>query len=61
MRRLRIDLTLPGGGMAYMDRIRSIAKQELGWDEDRWTTEREQYEDLWKTTHLPPVRSGTPN
>jgi glycerol-3-phosphate dehydrogenase len=48
LRRLRIGLTLPQGGFHFMDRIRSIAQPELGWDDQRWEQEVSDYKNLWK-------------
>jgi glycerol-3-phosphate dehydrogenase len=53
LRRLRIGLTLPQGGLLYMDRIRLIAQPELGWDDQRWEQEVSDYKNLWnKCYHL---------
>ena len=48
LRRLRIGLTLPQGGLPIMDRIRAIAQPELGWDDLRWEQEASDYTILWK-------------
>lgn len=47
LRRVRVGLLLPQGGMAHLDRIRAIAQPELGWSDDRWTREVEDYTQLW--------------
>ena len=36
LRRVRLGLLLPHGGLADMDAIRAIAQPELGWDDARW-------------------------
>jgi glycerol-3-phosphate dehydrogenase len=51
MRRLRLSLLLPSGGEALLDRIGSICREELGWDEPRWQQERARYLRLWSTLH----------
>ncbi len=43
LRRVRLGLLLPAGGIPIMDRIRSIAQPELGWDDRRWQVEEECY------------------
>jgi glycerol-3-phosphate dehydrogenase len=53
LRRLRLGLTLPEGGLAHLDRIRTIAQPELGWDDERWTQEIERYRELWRTGYSP--------
>jgi glycerol-3-phosphate dehydrogenase len=55
LRRLRLGLTLPEGGLAHLDRIRSIAQPELGWDDKRWTEEVERYRELWRAGYSPPA------
>src|SRR5574341_936985 len=48
LRRLRLGLLLPQGGLAHMDRIRAIAQPELGWDDEQWEREAAAYADLWR-------------
>lgn len=48
LRRVRLGLLLPGGGLNHMERIRSITQPELGWDDDRWQREAEAYARLWR-------------
>jgi glycerol-3-phosphate dehydrogenase len=47
LRRLRLGLVLPEGGLLYADRIRSIVQPELGWDDQRWEQELSSYSNLW--------------
>lgn len=51
LRRLRLGLTLPQGGLTEMDRIRTIAQPELGWDDTRWQREADRYRELWQTAY----------
>lgn len=54
LRRVRIGLTLPQGGMPWMERIRSIVQPEMGWDDRRWESEARDYRALWERFyHLP--------
>jgi len=55
LRRLRLGLTLPEGGLAHLDRVRTIAQPELGWDDERWAQEVERYRDLWRRGCSPPA------
>jgi glycerol-3-phosphate dehydrogenase len=47
LRRLRLGLLLPEGGLQCVDRIRSVVQLELGWDDLRWEQELASYTDLW--------------
>lgn len=48
LRRVRLGLLLPHGGIPWIDRIRKIAQPELCWDDARWEEEESRYQDLWK-------------
>jgi glycerol-3-phosphate dehydrogenase len=48
LRRLRLGILLPEGGLPFIDSIRSIAQPELGWDDRRWQSELERYTGLWR-------------
>ena len=48
LRRVRLGLLLPHGGLSMMDRIKSIAQPELGWNDERWYLEVANYTRLWK-------------
>jgi glycerol-3-phosphate dehydrogenase len=47
LRRVRLGLIAPEGGLPLMDRIRSIVQPELGWDDARWQSEANDYARLW--------------
>lgn len=51
LRRVRLGLTLPGGGVAQIDRIRAITQSELGWDDPRWEHELTAYSSLLKKSY----------
>ena len=53
LRRVRLGLTLPQGGLSEIDRIRAIAQPELGWDDARWQQEVDDYQRLWSTAYAP--------
>ena len=42
-----VRLLLPQGGLTHLDRIRAITQQELGWSDERWAQEVEDYTHLW--------------
>ena len=51
LRRTRLGLLLPQCGLTFMDRIRSVVQPELGWSDERWAKESENYVCLWKSCH----------
>ena len=51
LRRVRIGLTLPRGGIPFLEQIRIIIQDELGWDDKRWEKERNRYENLWQRSY----------
>lgn len=57
LRRIRIGLLLPGGGVSLMPRIAGIVKTELNWDEERWQQELMDYQELIRNSFsLPHTR-----
>jgi glycerol-3-phosphate dehydrogenase len=58
VRRVRLAHTLAGGGLTDMERIRSIAQPELGWDDRRWEEEDLAYRTAWRAQFSPPCISG---
>lgn len=61
LRRTRLGLLLPGGGVGYLPRIRQICQPGLGWDDDRWQAEAETYRDLWQRAYGLPERARIPD
>jgi glycerol-3-phosphate dehydrogenase len=47
LRRVRLGLLLPKGGLMHIDRVRAIAQPELGWSDERWEQEVSDYTSLW--------------
>jgi glycerol-3-phosphate dehydrogenase len=54
LRRVRLGILMPQGAAEYMEKIRSICQEELGWNDDRWTQEQAAYQDLWKEAYSLP-------
>ncbi len=54
LRRVRLGLLLPNGGLDFIERIRAIVQPELGWDDDRWAREAADYARLWKRCYSLP-------
>jgi glycerol-3-phosphate dehydrogenase len=59
LRRVRLGLLLPGGGMAHLARIRSLVEAELDWDDARWEAEEAAYRARWARDHAPNAGAGT--
>jgi hypothetical protein len=53
LRRVRLGMLLPEGGLALLPRIRRIVQPELGWSDQRWETEEKEYRRIWKTYYSP--------
>jgi glycerol-3-phosphate dehydrogenase len=51
LRRVRLGLLAPNGGLDQMARIRSIVQTELGWDDSRWQAEEKSYAELWNRAY----------
>ncbi|MBI4730792.1 MAG: glycerol-3-phosphate dehydrogenase/oxidase [Chloroflexi bacterium] len=51
LRRVRLGLLLPNGGLDQMARIRALIQPELGWDDKRWEEEEKAYADLWNRAY----------
>lgn len=54
LRRVRLGLLLPGGGVHVLERVRSIVQPELGWDDARWQTEATAYATTWAQAYSLP-------
>jgi glycerol-3-phosphate dehydrogenase len=54
LRRVRIGLTAPQGGMPLLEQIRAVVQPELGWDDPRWEHEAAAYGDTWHRAHSVP-------
>jgi len=48
LRRVRLGLLLPNGGLDSITRVRSIVQSELGWNDARWNQELKEYTQLRK-------------
>ncbi|MCP4670449.1 MAG: FAD-dependent oxidoreductase, partial [Desulfobacula sp.] len=59
LRRVRIGLLLPRGGINILDRVESLCKPYLSWDSKRWYKEKKDYIRLWNNYYSPPsVKQG---
>ncbi len=55
LRRTRIGLLLPGGGLPEIDQIQKLVQGELRWDNDRWEQEVRAYTNLWQHSYYLPT------
>ncbi len=56
LRRTRLGLLVPHGGVAILDRVRPICEETLGWHDKRWQKEVTDYNALWHCCYsLPPL------
>jgi glycerol-3-phosphate dehydrogenase len=55
LRRVRLGLLLPQGGLPWIDHIRAIVQPELGWDNKRWLEEAAGYTQRWQTYYALPL------
>jgi glycerol-3-phosphate dehydrogenase len=53
-RRTNLGILLQKGGLAFFDHIQTICQDELGWDNNRWEQEANNYKSLWHRCHRVP-------
>lgn len=53
LRRVRLGLLLPDGGLEHVERIKALAAPELGWDDQRWDAEIRCYAEIWRNDYGP--------
>lgn len=53
LRRVRIGLFLPKGGMEIMDEIRNQAAPHLNWTDEKWDREIADYGQIWEQAYSP--------
>jgi len=51
LRRVRLGLLTPEGGLPLLGRVRGLVQDELGWDDSRWQAEVDAYTQLWRTAY----------
>ncbi|MCI0397733.1 MAG: glycerol-3-phosphate dehydrogenase/oxidase [Chloroflexi bacterium] len=51
LRRVRLGLLLPQGGLPWLEEIRAIVQPELGWDDARWEEEAAAYAGRWQSAY----------
>lgn len=53
LRRTRLGLILPQGGLSCLPRLRAEVGPSLDWSEQRWTQEVERYRQTWQRAYAP--------
>ncbi len=53
LRRVRIGLLLPNGGMDVMPQIKALTSPVLGWDDAQWQQEITAYKNVWQHHYSP--------
>jgi glycerol-3-phosphate dehydrogenase len=51
LRRFRLGILLPDGGLALLERLKKLIQEPLGWNDERWEKEVARYKTLWKIAH----------
>jgi glycerol-3-phosphate dehydrogenase len=62
LRRTRLGMLLPEGGVSILDHVRSVCQESLGWKDDRWQEENDAYRSLWRKCYsVPGIRETQRN
>lgn len=54
LRRVRLGLLLPQGGLNQIQKIRSLSQSQLGWTDEQWEAEVERYHQIWRKNYYLP-------
>jgi glycerol-3-phosphate dehydrogenase len=54
LRRVRMGLLLPGGGLDKINQIRSLTQTPLGWSDQAWESEVDRYQQIWQENYSLP-------
>lgn len=55
LRRARVGLLLPDGGASLLPRVREVCREELAWDDGRWSMEEHDYLARWRANYAVPA------
>lgn len=54
LRRVRLGVLFPNGGLDLIDRVRALVQAPLGWSDETWAAEVDRYAQIWRENyHLP--------
>ena len=54
LRRVRLGLLCPEGGLGLLDRLEPLIRAGTGWDKRRWQQEVERYTGIWHNSYSAP-------
>lgn len=54
LRRVRLGLCVPNGGLENMDRIKTLVQGPLGWSDRYWKDEVDRYKHIWQNFYYLP-------
>ena len=54
LRRVRLGLLMPRGGMDMLDPIRGLVQKPLGWTDKTWQQEVQRYQTIWEKYYAVP-------
>lgn len=60
LRRTRLGLVLPQGGLSCIEQMQKEVGPALGWSSEKWTQEIQRYEDIWNRAYSPRRIDGAP-
>lgn len=60
LRRVRVGLLLPDGGASLLPRVREVCREELAWDDGRWSMEEHEYLARWRASYAVPSAPPAP-
>jgi glycerol-3-phosphate dehydrogenase len=61
LRRVRLGILVPLGAAEYLQRVRSICQEELGWNDERWACEQAAYHNTWEKSYSLPNLDEIPD
>ena len=53
LRRTRLGILLPDGGMDVIDKVRQLTQSELPWTEEEWQSEISRYQEIYQKAYSP--------
>jgi glycerol-3-phosphate dehydrogenase len=54
LRRVRLGILLPNGGMNVIDQIKQRVQLSLGWSDEVWEAEVDRYQNIWQENYYLP-------
>ena len=55
LRRVRLGLLLPDGGMNKIDQVRKLVQRPLEWSDETWQKEVGRYQEIWQKNYSLPT------